>query len=523
MEFTQHRFRGAFALKVILTVALVALGDIMFFQKRLYGGAFGLYGLAIVAAMATARPAVIRNMRPAAALLLAALYGLAMAYSASPLAWVMFWIAAGLATLLPRTARFDDGWRWFQRLTYHGLVSLLGPIPDLTRRLAVRAKRGSTSGMLLRLLPVVILPIIGSLIFIALFAAANPVIETWFASLSGPQFDVWTFFRILLWLVLIWLAWGVMRPHTARRLLGTFDGRGELAIPGISPASVMMSLAAFNLLFAMQNAMDAAWLWGLMPLPDGMTLAAYAHRGAYPLIATAMLAALFVLVALRPGSATAAIRPVRLLVALWIGQNLFLVFNAGLRTIDYVEAYSLTVLRISALLWMGLVALGLVLVLWRMLADKSTGWLINANLAAAGLLLTAVCFIDLGAIAAQWNVRHAREVDGDGAMLDLCYLNELGGSALLSMIELEQQKLPTNFQARVRNVRLMVHSRLREDKQQGGWDWLSQLRLAQAAQRLDAEANPQASAPLYSCDGRPFPSYAEIRTDAPTLTEGADR
>ena len=76
-----------------------------------------------------------------------------------------------------------------------------------------------------------------------------------------------------------------------------------------------------------------------------------------------------------------------------------------LRTWDYVESYDLTVLRIAALLWMVLVAAGLMLVLWRMLREKRGAWLINANLMTSGALLFAVCFVDLGAMAAEWNVR----------------------------------------------------------------------------------------------------------------------
>ena len=53
-----------------------------------------------------------------------------------------------------------------------------------------------------------------------------------------------------------------------------------------------------------QTVLDAAYLWGGVALPDGMTYASYAHRGAYPLIVTALLAAGFVLAAMRPGSAT---------------------------------------------------------------------------------------------------------------------------------------------------------------------------------------------------------------------------
>ena len=509
MRWMPQQVRGSFTLKVALAVVLIVVGDVLFFQQARYGGAFGLYGLLLLGALALAQPAVLRQRIAAIALALAAVYALAMLYSASLLAWLLFWIAAGLALLLPRTARFDDGWRWFQRLVFHGLVALAGPLPDLLRQRRVRAHRRPRSGGTRRLLPVLMLPLAGTLTFVWLFALANPVIAEWVASLRTPRIDGMTILRVVLWLVLAWLAWGLLRPHPTLRLVGTFDGSGDLAIPGVSPASVLLSLAAFNLLFLLQNAMDAAWLWGLAPLPEGLTLAAYAHRGAYPLIATALLAALFVLVALRPGSATAGISAVRRLLALWIAQNLFLVFNAGWRTVDYIEAYSLTVLRIAALLWMALVAVGLALIWWRIAVAKSAAWLINANLAAAGVLLSAVAFVDLGVVAAQWNVRHAREIDGDGAQLDLCYLNRLGGSALLPLIELEGRALPAPLRQQVRNARGMVHRGLIDEVAAGGWDWLSQYRLDEARRRLGG-ANGVAVTPYaFRCDGTPHPPPPE--------------
>jgi hypothetical protein len=40
----------------------------------------------------------------------------------------------------------------------------------------------------------------------------------------------------------------------------------------------------------------------------------------------------------------------------------------------------------------------------------------------------------------RWNVRHAREVGGRAAPIDLCYLDQLGPSAaLLPLIEMEQR------------------------------------------------------------------------------------
>ncbi len=64
-------------------------------------------------------------------------------------------------------------------------------------------------------------------------------------------------------------------------------------------AAILNSLVVFNALFAIQTVMDLLFLWGGVRLLDGMSHAEYAHRGAYPLIVTAILAGAFVLAAMR--------------------------------------------------------------------------------------------------------------------------------------------------------------------------------------------------------------------------------
>lgn len=127
------------------------------------------------------------------------------------------------------------------------------------------------------------------------------------------------------------------------------------------------------------------------------------------------------LVFLRPGAAQS--RLVRGLVIAWVAQNVMLVASSALRTIDYVEAYGLTQLRISALIWMGLVGLGLVLICVRLVREKS----------------------------ASWNVRHAREATGDPRhpSLDLVLLRELGPAALVPLSELAARPLPPALAAEV--------------------------------------------------------------------------
>ncbi|HEX4847425.1 MAG TPA: DUF4173 domain-containing protein [Novosphingobium sp.] len=488
MRLTVPSLRGAFLIKAMLALIVVALGDFLFWQRGQWAGAQGLFGLALASALVAARPAVIADRRALSAAALAAIFALAMIWDPSLLAWVLFWVAIGLATLLPATALFGDGWQWFQRLLVHAIKALFGPLIDFARLGRVRLRRGPSRVGLRSGMRTLVLPLLGSAVILALFAAANPLIDGWLASLSLPRIDEQTFGRLLLGAVLFVMAWGVLRPRLLRRTLGTFDGRGDLAIPGVNTASVLLSLIAFNALFALQNAMDLAYLSGWAQLPSGITLAQYAHRGAYPLVATALLAALFVLVALRPGSATATMPLARRLVALWIGQNLLLVASAAWRTWDYVEAYSLTELRIAALAWMALVAVGLVLVLWRIVKEHSASWLINANLAAAGGLLAAICFVDLGGVAASWNARHAREIDGTGAGLDLCYLAGLEDSALPALVELEQRRLPGDLGRKIGAIRWQVQTSLEGRIENGGWSLLAERRLAAA--RLVPPSNP---------------------------------
>jgi hypothetical protein len=408
---------------------------------------------------------------------------------------LLFVVAVAVAALAPRAKAAEDAWAWSLRLAVAGLKSLAGPYLDGRHILKLRARRKRL--VLTTILVAAILPVGGGLLFLWLFGLANPVIGEFFATLRLPQPDIG---RIVFWGAVFGAAWAVLRPRGRRwRLPSAVTAQGDW--PGVSTASVAASLVVFNLLFALQNGLDIAFLWSGARLPDGMSFAAYAHRGAYPLIATALLAGLFVLVFLRPGTPTAESRPVRALVVAWVAQNIFLVASTALRTLDYIDAYSLTRMRIAALLWMALVALGLVLICWRLMRGRSAGWLINANVLAATLVLTACSVVDLGALAAAWNVRHAREVGGRGAGLDLCYLSKLDGAAVVSLTELERRPLPLELRDRVTYIRRQeVADMAKRQADWPGWRWRDARRLARV-RVLTGEGPGRWPAEERFCDG----------------------
>ena len=499
-----------FLLKIGVTILLVTAFDWLF-PHSLTGTCIGAFAFLWLLGLILARPAVRHpQLSAAVALSLATLFCVALAYDPGPLAWALFWSALSIAALLPRTAGFDDAWRWAARLLLHGLSGPITPVADLLRLTRLRSRGGKVS--LRSLVALLALPLIGTAIFTALFANANPVIADILSRIQLP-----TPGQLIEWTLVTLLVWPALRPHRIVTRLSAHLPEPGIRLPGTSLPSVLLALGLFNALFALQNGLDIAFLWSGAPLPAGMSMTEYVHRGAYPLIATALLAGFFVITMLRPGTATAANPLARRLVALWVAQNVFLVASSALRTIEYIEQFELTAWRIAALAWMALVATGLTLICWRMWFARSARWLINANALAATFVLIPCCFVDLDASAAAWNVRHAREVGGAGSEIDLCYLRGMGASALLPLIELEHRPLPPGTLDRVRYVRSKVFASLSE--QQATWESWTPHGASRLA-RAQALLGPQPPQPLAlktgtfrNCDGSL--GSAPVLTDAP--------
>lgn len=490
--------RGSFWFKLALIAAAVAVADFAVWDTTGAGANLGLIALAWVAALALGNPAVVRDGLGRWALAAATVFALLQFERPTLVGLLLYVLAMGVAALAPRAPRGEDAWRWAQRLVAGAVVPVAGAFLDVARLSRARARARSVR--IAAIAAAVALPLIGGGLFFSLFVAANPVIADALRWEPRPI----DFGRLFVWGVLAYPLWVVLRPRGLRRTWKTpgldrdFGGRSFAA-----PASIAASLALFNLIFAIQNGLDVAYLWAGAGLPEGMSLSAYAHRGAEPLIATALLAGLFVLVFLRPGSTTAASRPIRILVTVWVIQNLFLVASTARRTIDYIEAYSLTNMRIAALLWMGLVATGLVLILWRLLRAKSAVWLINANAVALAVVLVVCSVVDLSSISAAWNVRHAREVGGRGVPLDLCYFGQLGGAGAVALAELEQRPLAAEFRDRVAWKRKQLTYEMANSlRRWRAWRWRDQRRVERVRELTGHHSGSFLEPEDRDCDGR---------------------
>lgn len=505
---------GSFWRKIASAALLVIAADVLLFDSE-GGSVLGLFMALWAALTFAAHRAGWRNHWSLAAFGLATGFAAVMAYDPSFLTAILFAGTLTLAVLLAGITGIGDGWYWFKRFAFHGIASVFAPLFDLNRLGKARRRPGVRRG-LSHILPMLFLPVAGTILFGALFAMANPIISDFLdkIQIGGLSEDDVT--RFLFWGFVFVVAWSTLRPLHPKSPFNRLAESEPARIAGVSVASVTLSLIVFNLLFALQNGMDLIYIWGDVRLPAEFTLAEYAHRGAYPLIVTALLAGLFILVTTHPRSEMAGNRLIRGLIILWIAQNLFLVASTAERTLLYIDSYSLTRLRIAALLWMGLVAVGLVLVTWRMLRGNSLAWLVNGNVLAAFLVLSGCTVADLGEMAANWNVRHAREVGGKGVHLDLCYLNQLDGSSLLALARLEQNpEIDPGFRQRVILVRQQVQGRIAHwHTEKGGWNWRDARRMdALAKMPLKKLTIPQGF--YVACDGylRPIGERYHEETD----------
>lgn len=423
------------ALSIALGAVLTVLADWLFFRQSV-GISLALFAVAVAVSVVLANR--VEASRRALLLHLGVFVVAVLPLLETVNVFSVLIAGAGLAWFALGIAACLDG-NFKQRLTAVGWFLLSGPfriVADLSLLRAWAREHGSSVSP--HVLKGWIIPLGLGATFIALFAVANPLIANfltqWNVGESFKQFDV---VRPVFWLATIGAIW--MFLSIGRRF--ALPDRNEIRaaidaeLPTLTLSSsilndkaILRSLVLFNVLFAMQTGMDLNYLWRGAALPDGMTYASYAHRGAYPLIITALLAAGFVIVAMRPGSQAERSPLMRALVFLWVGQNMLLVASSILRLQLYVAAYSLTYWRVAAFIWMLVVAAGLVLIAARILTHRSNAWLVSMNLAAVALTLYACSLVNFPNLVARYNVETG--IARAGQSVDIHYVASLGPQAL---------------------------------------------------------------------------------------------
>lgn len=482
----QPRRRRRLLYVALATTALVALGDWLFFDRPDHppiGWSAAIFALALLGAVLACggwrRIAVDRSRCGAA------LAGGALAMTATLLleprllAVLLFIVALWSLALWSRRKLGRRAAQWLRRVLLLPLSAAIAPLLDGRAIARSSSRRPGRLRSILRAPLRWIVPAGLTTVFLGIFAVANPVLDhALHDAIDAIERELRTlcervdFGRVVLWAVLGTLGWALLRgrtrcPRTRGESWRAFQreldyGTGALPPPPPPPPPApprprsqewtaqlvtrrdtgtfaWRCLLLFNAIFAVQTVLDVVYLFGGSELPDGMTYAEYAHRGAYPLMAAALLAGLFTLAVFRPGLDAKAMRPAQRLLVPWIGQSVFLTATAAWRLWLYVDMFGLTRWRVAAAIWMGLVAIGLLLVVLRVVLQRDSEWLLRRTLAAAVATLALCCVPDWEGSIAWHNARHCREVGAEAVPIDLEYLETLGPPGLPALEWLKGQ------------------------------------------------------------------------------------
>ena len=312
------------------------------------------------------------------------------------------------------------------------------------------------------------------LLFVALFSAADAV----FADYAGRLFE-WdlgldaVIGRTVVALVVAWIATGALsfaaRPgdDAAEREAMTAWSRR----PRLGTVEVVTVLVALNVVFLAFVILQAAYLFGGQDTlaATGLTYAEYARQGFFQLLAAAFVVGALVL------AAESFVRDRTLLYrAAIIGLVLMTVVvlaSAFLRLRLYQDAYGWTELRfyvLAAIIWL---AIGAVMAVGTILANRS-GWLLHGMLALSMLFGLAFNLIGPVRFVAEQNVGRFIGPEAlpqeDRAPLDVLYLSGLGSDAVAPVLHfLDSRSLPGGFVSRTLNE--MVRTSGLDDEGNSAW------------------------------------------------------
>jgi len=251
-------------------------------------------------------------------------------------------------------------------------------------------------------------------VFGAIFAAANPVLQTWLGSVVDHMDGLaWapSPLRFVFWGMCAAFAAGLLRPVI--RTIAGLDARlgvVEVSEPtDVAPAAARLALArngmiALNVLFLGYNALDAVYLWGGHALA-GVTHTEYAHAG------TAWLTVAFVLSTIVLGAVfrgpiehDARGKLARQLAYAWAAQNFILALGTFRRITMYIAYSGLTELRIVGILGTMLATLGLAIVVYKLARRRTMLWVLRRQLDALAVAIAVFVVTPTGDLAMRYNV-----------------------------------------------------------------------------------------------------------------------
>lgn len=281
--------------------------------------------------------------------------------------------------------------------------------------------------------PILIVGII-TFLFLSLYRSISPIFDSYFTQLTGNINWGWIFFTLFGMILLYPFFYP---PRFLRKVLLLEQNYGKTITEESIKTDTLSNLGLFssfenerfsasllfvilNLLLLLLNGTDIQYLFLKSKLPESITYSDYVHQGVGAVILSIILAIAVIAYYFRgrinfdPKS-----KYIKTLTYLWIVQNIVLIVMAAFKNQLYIDAYSLTYMRIGVYYFLAFSILGLLLTLYKIYSRKDTWFLFQSNSFGIYLALILSCAFNWNGIVTRYNLENSTEVD-------YSYLNTLG-------------------------------------------------------------------------------------------------
>ena len=330
-----------------------------------------------------------------------------------------------------------------------------------------------------------ILPLLTVLLFSSIFILANPDLLDSFSEqlrIVVESFRDWIVqfapgpLEILFWAVIAWLSIGLLRPLFAVAMSAAVpDKESPTPEAPAEPSEARLygpfrnTLVMVILLFTLYLVFEFKTLW-FRVFEEGFYYAGYAHKGAAWLTVALAFATLLLSLVFR-GSVLRDPRAGRLrwLAWIWSLQNLVLAAAVYNRLWIYVDFNGMTRMRTIGIFGMTAVAVGFILVLYKIAQGRSFLWLVRGHLwtLAAAVFLFSLTPVDT--IVVRYNTNEVLAGNlAPSVQISVHPINAEGVLRLVPLLESEDEIIREG-------VRAMLAQRYEESlalalrREQQGW------------------------------------------------------
>lgn len=313
----------------------------------------------------------------------------------------------------------------------------------------------------------VAIPVIGAIIFMLLYATANPLFSNAFNWISWN----WISFTFLLGLLFAGICfyhplhqmnrWQAQQGNAILRKRKSLSDTHPLALKFELRTAVTL-LILLNILLFMFNGADLQYvLNGITQDPD-FSHAAFVHQGVYTLIISIVLAISILLYYFRGNMNFYGKHLIlKRLAYLWIAQNLLLAASIIYKNLTYIQEFSLTYKRIGVFIYIILVIAGLLTTYLKVRDKKTTWYLLNINSWVALILLLIGSFIPWDSWITNYNLSKS-------ASPDFKYLIHLSDANIPQLLPLRQNPYLAE------NTQIALHEKISTFKEtEENQSWLS--------------------------------------------------